>query len=180
MSKVVLQKPVLVAFYGFPGSGKSFVARQLSEALNIVVVSADRIRSELFEQPRYDKEENSIVMHLVNYMTGEFLNAGVSVAYDTNSMRAAQRRELREMARKHKAGYMLIWLQIDPDTAFARTQKRDRRTYDDKFAAAHTEETFHSFLNYMQNPKDEDYLVISGKHTFSTQKNAIMNRLYQL
>jgi hypothetical protein len=32
----------------------------------------------------------------------------------------------------------------------------------------------------MQNPQAEDYLVISGKHTFATQKSAIINRLYQI
>jgi hypothetical protein len=32
----------------------------------------------------------------------------------------------------------------------------------------------------MQNPEGEDYLVISGKHTFDTQKNAVINRLYQM
>jgi hypothetical protein len=32
----------------------------------------------------------------------------------------------------------------------------------------------------MQNPgPDEDFLVVSGKHSFVTQKNAILNRLYQ-
>jgi hypothetical protein len=31
----------------------------------------------------------------------------------------------------------------------------------------------------MQNPQAEEYLVISGKHSFTTQKGAIINRLYQ-
>lgn len=178
MSKVMLQKPVMITLYGFPGSGKSYVARQLGESLGVVVVNADRIRAELFEQPRYDRQENMIVSHLMNYMTEEFLKAGVSVIYDTNVMRQAQRRELRELTRRNHAEGLLIWLQIDTESAFARTQKRDRRTSDDKYAMAHTRETFDNFLNYMQNPKNEDFMVISGKHSFPTQKNAIMNRLY--
>jgi hypothetical protein len=76
---------------------------------------------------------------------------------------------------------MLIWLQIDPDTAYARTQDRDRRTADDRFAQPQDENTFDRTLSGMQNPQPgEEYLVISGKHTFATQKNAVVNRLYQL
>lgn len=180
MTKVILPKPVLVCLYGFPGSGKSYVARNLADTVQMAHVSADRIRTELFESPRFDKQENAIVSHLIRYMTEEFLSSGVSVVYDTNALRAAQRRDLREMARRHHAEYILVWIQIDPDTAFARTQNRDRRTSDDRYAEPQNPATFQRQLSGMQNPEGEDYIVISGKHTFTTQKTAIINRLYQM
>ncbi len=180
MSKIVLARPVLLCLYGYPGSGKSYVARNLASALHIAHVSSDRLRSELFQNPRYDSQENAIIRHLMNYMTEEFLNSGISVVYDVNAARSAQRRQLRELARKHKAGYTLVWLQIDPETAFARTQERDRRTQDDKYSEPQTRSTFDSQAAAMQNPQGEDYLVVSGKHSFGTQKNAIINRLYQI
>jgi len=180
MSKVRLTKPILICFYGFPGSGKSFVSRNLSESLPIAQVSADRIRGELFASPRYDAQENAIVVHLMDYMANEFLSAGVSVAYDINATRQAGRRKLREMAAKNKAEYLLVWLQIDQDSAFGRTQKRDRRTSDDRFTEPQTQMSFEKQVGTMQNPKDEPYLVISGKHAFATQKGAVVNRLYQL
>ncbi len=179
MSKTVLAKPVLICLYGFPGSGKSYVARSLATALPLAHVSADRIRSELFRQPRYDAQENAVVLHLMNYMTEEFLNAGISVAYDVNAARSGQRRALRELAKRHHAEFLLVWLQIDEESAFARTQNRDRRTTDDHYAQDHTQETFDAQTANMQPPQAEDYLVISGKHAFITQKNAIINRLHQ-
>lgn len=180
MAKVALNKPVLICLYGFPGSGKSFVARNLSEHVQMAHVGADRIRSQLFAKPRYDQQENAIVSNLMNYMVEEFLGAGLSVIYDANALRASQRRRLRELATKHRAAYLLVWLQIDVESAFARTQRRDRRTIDDKFAAPQTNDSFNQQLAAMQNPRDEYYLVISGKHAFVTQKNAIVNRLYQI
>ncbi len=179
MSKIQLSKPTIICLYGYPGSGKSYLARNLAEVIELANVSSDRVRSELFQSPRYDAQENAIVTHLMDYVSEEFLSAGVSIVYDTNALRVAQRRKLRDMARKHHAGYLLIWLQIDMDTAFIRTQQRDRRTSDDKFAEPQTRSTFERQLNGMQNPEGEDYLVISGKHTFDTQKNSILNRLYQ-
>lgn len=179
MAKITLDKPVLLALYGFPGSGKSFLARNLAEHIQIAHVSAGRIRNELFARPRYDEQENSIVTHLMNYMSEEFLNAGLSVVYDGNILRSSQRRQLRELASKNRAAYLLVWLQIDAESALSRTQRRDRRTSDDKFAQPQTREGFNQQLASMQNPKDEQYLVISGKHAFVTQKSAIVNRLYQ-
>lgn len=175
-----MQKPLLIALYGYPGAGKTYLARQLSESMQIAHVNADRIRAELFDQPRYDKQELLVITQLMNYMSYEFLNAGISVVYDTNALRSNQRFALRELARRAKAHYLLIWLQIDAEAAFDRTQQRDRRTSDDRYATEHTEETFHQILNGMQNPSAEDYLVISGKHHFATQKNSITNRLFQL
>jgi predicted kinase len=181
ISKLTLAKPVLIYLYGFPGAGKSYVARNLVETLQAANVSGDRIRSELFESPRYDTQENAIVTHLMNYMAEEFLSAGVSVIFDTNALRTSQRRNLRELARRHKAESLLVWLQIDPDTAFSRTQNRDRRTSDDRYAQPQDRSTFEKLFSGMQNPQNtEDYLVISGKHNYSTQKNAIVSRLYQL
>jgi len=180
MPKIILAKPTIICLYGFPGSGKTYVARSLAEQVQMAHVSSDRVRSELFEHPRYDPQENAIVTHLMDYMSEEFLSSGVSIVYDTNALRVAQRRRLRELAHKHKAAYLLIWLQIDIDTAFARTQERDRRTADDKYSEPQTKSTFDRQVAGMQNPEGEEYLVISGKHTFSTQKNSIISRLYQM
>jgi len=180
MPKIILAKPAIICLYGYPGSGKTYVARSLTEEIQLAHVSSDRIRSELFQSPRYDAQENAIVTHLMDYMSEEFLNSGVAIVYDTNALRIAQRRRLRELAHKRRAEYLLIWLQIDIDTAFARTQERDRRTADDKYSEPQTKNSFDRQVSGMQNPEGEEYLVISGKHTFGTQKNAIINRLYQM
>lgn len=181
MSKLALTRPTLILLYGYPGSGKTYLARQLSEDIQAAHVQSDRIRFELFEQPRYDRQENQIVDHLMQYMTEEFLNAGISVLYDINAMRATQRRELRELARKHKAEVLLIWLQIDHESAFVRATKRDRRKLDDRFTASINQGTFRQIASGMQNPEmTEDYVVISGKHTYNTQRNAVIKKLYDL
>lgn len=180
MLKVEATKPLLIMLYGYPGAGKTYFARQLSEQFRAAHVYGDRIRGDLFEHPRYDKEENDVIAQLMNYMTGEFLQAGVSVIYDANAMRLGQRRALRDMARKARAHPLLIWFQIDPDTAYARLTSRDRRRSDDKFAAPSDRATFERVAGGMQNPQNEEYMVISGKHTFDTQLSAFIKRLREL
>lgn len=180
MGKLQLVKPTIFLMYGFPGSGKTYFARQLCDELQAAHVSGDRIRSELFEKPRYDKQENRVVTQLMQYMTEEFLSAGVSVVFDVNAMRVAQRRMLRDMARKAKAEPVLIWFQVDADTSYQRNAKRDRRRADDKYAQSLNRQQFDSIASGMQNPTAaEDYIVVSGKHTYQSQRSTVIRKLYE-
>ena len=168
----------MLLFYGYPGAGKTYFARQFCETVQAAHLQADRIRGELFENPRYDKQENDIVTHLMNYMTGEFLSAGLSVAYDMNVFRSGQRRRLYDMARQHHAQPVVVWFQMDPETAFGRVVKRDRRRADDKFAAQFDRSSYDDAVAAMQNPaSSERYAVVSGKHLFNMQQSAVISKL---
>ena len=181
MAKVAPTKPLLLLLYGFPGSGKTYFARQFCEHVQAAHVQADRIRAELFENPRYDREENQVIAQLMDYMTGEFLSAGISVVYDVNAMRAAQRHQLRDLARKQHAQPLLVWFQMDAETAYLRGTKRDRRRADDKYAAQLNRQMFDATVGHMQNPTNaEDYVVISGKHVFNTQYSAVSKKMRDL
>ena len=179
MAKLVPVKPILVLLYGFPGSGKSTFARQLATELGMAHVHSDRIRHELFEKPRFDTRENEIVSHIMDYMTEEFMRSRISVVYDVNTPRLIDRRLLRDVARKYKYYTSLVWIQIDAESAFNRVVKRDRRKLDDKYASPIDRTTFEDMAGAMQNPTmEEDYMVISGKHTFATQKHTVFKKLY--
>lgn len=179
MAKAALTHPTIIMLYGYPGSGKTYFARQLCEDVQAAHLQSERIRAELFEEPRYDKQENEIVAHLMDYMTEEFLNAGISVVYDMNAMRLGYRRELRSLARKCKADSLLVWFQIDAESAYARSSHRDRRKADDKYTLPMNRSTFESIAAGMQNPSNtEEYIVVSGKHTYITQRSAFLKRLY--
>lgn len=178
MAKIYPTKPFLMLFYGYPGAGKTYFARQLCENIQAAHIQADKIRGDLFEQPRYDQQENSIVTQIMDYMTEEFLASGLSVAYDANTMRFKDRRLLYNLAHKYKAEPILIWFQMDQETAFARNVRRDKRRADDKFAAAHDRTTFDSIIGNMQNPNNtESYVVVSGKHLFNMQQSSVVSKL---
>ncbi len=181
MQKLILSQPTLFLLFGFPGSGKTFFARQICEELQAAHVQGDRVRYELFERPRYDKQENQIISQLMKYMTEEFLKAGVSVVYDVNAMRTSQRKALRELAFKNKAQTVLVWFQMDIDSAYERVSKRDKRKTDDRFTANLDRRQFDSIIRGMQNPDtSESYMVISGKRTFHTQRSATIKKLYDM
>lgn len=181
MAKIYPAKPFLLLFYGYPGAGKTYFARQFCENVQAAHLQSDRIRGELFEKPRYDKQENDIVAQLMDYMTEEFLAAGLSVAYDVNAARTKQRRRLYDMAYKYGAQPVLVWFQMDQETAFGRNVRRDRRRADDKYAARWDRTTYDNVIGQMQNPgAGENYVVISGKHLFNMQQSAVISKLRNL
>jgi predicted kinase len=178
MHKIEPEKPVLILLYGFPGSGKTFFSRQFCQEVHAAHLEEDRIRFELFEKPRYSKQENYALGRIMDYMTGEFLSAGISVIYDTNAMRVGQRRTMREIAKKYKAEVLIVWFQLDADTSYLRNAKRDRRQLDDRFAAGYSVEQFKEIAAHMQPPEPtEEFIVVSGKHTYASQKSGVVKKL---
>lgn len=171
-------QPVLILLYGFPGSGKTYFARQFCEAVHAAHLEQDRIRYELFQQPRFSKQENAALSRIMEYMASEFLSANISVVIDMNAMRVSQRKSLREMARQHKAATVVVWFQVDADTSYLRNEKRDRRKHDDRYALGYDVETFKQIASYMQHPDlTEDFVVVSGKHNFSGQLSSVVKKL---
>ncbi len=180
MQKTKLTRPALIMLLGIPGSGKSYTASNLANLLGLAHVSSDKIRSSLFEKPNYSREEHQIIITQMLLQTEEFMRLGVPVVFDISLNRLAERRALRDLARKHDALPVLIWLQIDQDSARERAQNKDKRRAEDKYTAAIGNEVFDMYVNAFQPPQSEDYLVVSGKHTFDSQKSSILRRMREL
>lgn len=180
MNKNRLLQPTIIYFLGMPGVGKSYVARQLSELIGAAHISSDRLRFELFAEPRFDKGEHLVITRLMDYMSEEFLGIGRSVIYDISVSRLQDRRELREFARKNNAKELLIWIQTDVESAWNRATNIDRRKADDKYRAPIDRTIFEQYVRLVQNPQHEQYVVLSGKHFFDTQKSAILRRLKEM
>ena len=180
MQKNRLSKQLLVMLYGLPGSGKSFFSRQTAELLNIPVISSNRIRYELFEKPTYSKEEQQIVFNLMMMMLDEYAKAGLSVILDVSLNRMMDRKALREFAKKQGLATVLVWIQSDAETCYARAKHRDGRKADDKFSVDMARDLFDAVEKQMQPPQNEDAIVISGKHLYDSQRNVFLRKLREL
>ncbi|HET7673127.1 MAG TPA: AAA family ATPase [Candidatus Saccharimonadales bacterium] len=178
-SKVQAKKKFVLILYGFPGSGKSTFAREFaSELQNTIHINFDKIRQELGKElQRKNADSANIYEPLVEYMTNEFLEAGFNIVLDIPVLTKSSRRKVMNLAKKANAKLVMVWLQIDSDSAFNRLKKRDKRKISERYAKDYTRSEFESVINASQNPNDEDYVVISGKHTFHTQKLAVFKKL---
>ena len=177
--KVKIQpvKPSVIILYGYPGSGKTTFAKYLSEEIQYAHLDADRLLKEVMKDAK-DLEEKDIAS-MMTYLANEFIKARVGVIFDLDLPKEADRQRIKMFAKKHKLKHMVVWVQIDSETAEHRSTTRDKRKNEDKFAKHYTEQDFRQFIGKMQNPLDEDLIVISGKHNFNAQKSVVIKKLLQ-
>lgn len=76
---------------GLPASGKSYVAKRLSEELGFVVCSSDGIREELFGDI-YNQDDNEKVFNILHQRVKENLKNGRDIVYDACNINSRRRR----------------------------------------------------------------------------------------
>lgn len=181
-SKIEAKKPFILILYGYPGSGKSTFARQFAgEIQNTIHIHSDKIKAELGGILKKKGADNpNIYDALTEYMAKEFLSSGFNIILDVSVLKKSDRRKINNIALASRAKLITVWAQIDADSAFDRLRKRDKRKINDKYSRTYTRSEFESAINNSQNPNGEEYVVISGKHTFNTQKQAVFKKLEEL
>lgn len=178
MQPLNLSKPLIVIMVGLPGAGKSFFARQFSETFGAPVVSYDRLRFELFNDITYSKEERVIVGRIADYQIEELIKTKRTFLIDGGGNNYSERTKFQKIAKS--AGYetLIVWAQTDQASAKRRSFKRSSKRADDKYNRNLNQEEYAAQTKQLTPPKpSEQYIVISGKHTYNAQAKAVLKKL---
>jgi len=167
-------KPHLIIMVGIPSSGKSFFAEHFAETFKAPIVSYDIIRKEFFSNPSFNDEEDEMIRKVSNYILSEFLKTKKTVIFEGQTDLRAERFEIAKGARS--AGYdpLFIWVQTETMTS------RRRATKSSPERPAMTVDEFDLKLKKFNPPnKNEQFIVISGKHNYASQLKIILKHLIQ-
>ena len=164
--------------FGYPGSGKSHFASKFAEKHNMIHISGDRFRYELFDEPQFSEGEDQVIERLMDYMLEQTLKTDTSVIYDANNGSRKKRQELAKLAKKKGMNVLMIWTQTDLNTAFTRSSTRDRRRPGDKYSFDMDENTFDRLLAKIKPPTQyEQYVVTSGKYDYPAQELTVLRKM---
>lgn len=153
-----MSKPKLYLFVGYPGAGKTTIARYLAQETGAVHLWADRIRRERLGPPNYTHEENLKLYAHLNEMTAELLRADNSVIFDTNFKFYKDRAHLRQIATKHGADTVVIWLTTPLEEARHRATEEHHQD-DHRIHGAMSHEDFDRLSEGTEWPKAEEHAI---------------------
>lgn len=176
-SKVSLTKPVVVLLYGYPGAGKTSFANEFSKSTNLIHLYSEKVSQEFFGRPYAENQRatDKLIIMLMEMLLG----AGLGVILDVDVSTNKARKQYLEIAKQLRAKSLIVWFQMDPETAYARKSNIDRRKTENKYETSISQADFVDKIKTMQNPT-EGYVVVSGKHTYRTQKSALVKRLFDM
>lgn len=119
-----VKSPLLIVMVGLPGSGKSFIAKQLAEVNDdISIVSSDAIREEFYGDAN-DQSHNDKVFRIVNKRLKEGLMAEKKVILDATNISKKRRKALLRDLKYPKS--MAIVMAVPEYICKKRDEERDR------------------------------------------------------
>lgn len=82
-----------VMMVGLPASGKSTVAKEMSEQAGMALLSSDEIRKEIFNDES-NQDNNSMVFEIMNNRLKENIKKGISCIYDATNINSKRRKAI--------------------------------------------------------------------------------------
>jgi predicted kinase len=174
-NKTDMSKPTLYMFVGYPGSGKTTIARIIREATDGVHLWADFERHVMFDEVTHSAEESHILYSHLNRLAGDLLEQGKCVIFDTNFNFRKDRDRLRRIAAKHGADAIVVWVDTDRAVAERRaTQESDDK--DTRIWGNMPPQEFNRMSDNLQPPDDDEQVIrIDGANTDEAGVKAALN-----
>jgi predicted kinase len=156
-----MNRPVLYLFIGYPGAGKTTIAKIIAEATGATHLWADVERHKLFKRPTHSQAESLQLYDHLNRQAEALLTAGRSVVFDTNFNFYADRQKLRKIADRSGAITKLIWITAPKAIAKNRAVNSDKSR--NGYEMSMTEEQFEAIVSKLEPPtKNEEFIKIDS------------------
>lgn len=152
----------LYLFVGYPGSGKTTIAKLIKAKTGAEHIWADHERHHMFNTVTHSRQESTQLYAELNQQTSDLLGQGKSVLFDTNFNFYKDREHLRQIARQHGTEAVVIWvttpLELAKKRAVEESNDQETRIWGNMPA-----ERFDRIARNLEPPRqDEKVIKIDG------------------
>jgi predicted kinase len=163
-------RPLLFYTVGFPGAGKTTLARGLATLLAAKHLRGDKIGLELFRIPSFSPQERQMVFEEMSRRTAASLQAAQHVVYDAATNTVAQRARIIQLAQDSGGEAVGLWIQ----TPIPLAKKRASQARDSGIVGAVVRvippHIFDQYAAAFEPPAEHEYIVaLSGDARFYLQ-----------
>lgn len=166
----------LYLMVGYPGSGKTTVARYISELTGAQHIWADYERQEMFGKQLQTSQSSKLLYRSLNSRVAQLLTAGTSVIFDTNFRFKRDRDALRVIAAAAGAEVKIIWVNTNKETARLRATVRADNA-PNRFFGNISAADFERVTSHFQEPQLGEHPIIL--HGPIITKSDVSNALNQ-
>lgn len=147
---------------GFPGSGKSTVARRVAKHTGAVIIDHDVVKTALMEamnESENNRASGGIAYHIEWSLISYHLGQGHSVIHDCPCFYEPMVAQGAELSHKHGAAFKYVECYLDNmDEINYRLKNRERMI--SQITEIQSEEGFRKRIADSKRPPDTDYLVV--------------------
>jgi len=104
---------MLIVIAGLPGSGKSFLAQKLAEAIGATYLNSDKIRIEMLAKGKYSDEDKLAVYTKMELYASKSLSKGKNVVVDATFYRRSFREMFEKLAERNRVSFRIIEVKAD-------------------------------------------------------------------
>jgi predicted kinase len=121
-----LKSLTLAVMTGLPGCGKTAAIAQLRGLVDLTYIDTDACWREVFPQPKFTPEESHAVFAVLATNVARLLAEGKNIIAEGVFASHERIERLREIAYANGARFLLIGVECDAATAFARMKERQK------------------------------------------------------
>lgn len=144
--------PILIAIFGLPGTGKTTLAKLLSQHLGIDHFNTDTIRNMMDKRGQYDERDKGPVYDEMLHLTRSEIKKGKDIIVDGTFYKRKLRTQLIALAQEHGAVHKWIEVCAKEETVKKRVSKKRRYSEADHDAYQKVKAGF--------EPMEEEYLQL--------------------
>jgi len=166
---------------GFPGAGKSTLARQIGKRTGAIVIDHDIVKSALLkslEARNVEARTTGSISYDIEWTLIDFhLSQGHSVIFDSPCFYQEMLEKGQGLSEKHQADYKYIECYLDDYIEINRRLKTRQRMIS-QIQEVESEEIFQASIHNSKRPQDTCFLKIDTSRSLQEYIEDVMNYLH--